>query len=91
LTNDDFGQEHWHQNDSVNYSHVHRNRFSDDNDDENHAIEGYDEDDDDYGNAGYDNNQDTWQNDNSRQRNTDDYSDPYQNYGGLFCFYSYVI
>jgi hypothetical protein len=94
LGNNDFGQDNWHSHDIVNYSHVHRHRYSDDTDDDNRFIQGFDEDDGDgynpnYGNnynSDYGNNQDTWWNDNNPKRYTDDFSGQYQTYESRFSF-----
>ena len=45
VATEDFGQEHWDNNDSTDYRQVDNNDEDNDNDD-NHAIEGFDEYDD---------------------------------------------
>jgi len=46
LANDDFGQENWQFNDSIDYLQGLRDRFFDNNDDDNRIISAFDEDDD---------------------------------------------
>lgn len=48
LANDDFGQEHWHFHDAINFLQGLRNQFFDDNDDDNRVIHQVDEDDGDF-------------------------------------------
>jgi hypothetical protein len=53
LATDDFGQDNWDNDDSVNYQYA-NNDYDNDNDDDDHWIENNDEDDyDNQGNYGY--------------------------------------
>ncbi len=94
IANDDFGQDHWHFNDHINFlnrhhHHHHQGYSSYDADDDNHTIESVNENDnnDNYG-SGYDNDYGRGNNDDNYYRgDNNDYSDQYQNDQSLFFFF----